>query len=69
MAQVTKNYRFWSFYVGTENLTNFTMHHPVIDAQNPFGDQFDASMVWGPVYGQMFYAGVKWILEKREKKQ
>jgi outer membrane receptor for ferrienterochelin and colicins len=68
LAQITKNYRFWSFYIGAENLTNFTISNPVIDAQNPFGDQFDASMVWGPVYGRMFYAGIKYILEKKEKR-
>ncbi len=62
IAQVTKNYKNWSFYVGAENLTNFTQDRAIVDVENPFGDSFDASMVWGPLYGRMFYAGIKYIL-------
>ncbi len=64
LAQITKNYRNWSFYVGVENLTDYTQKNAIIDAQNPFGDEFDASRVWGPLYGRMFYAGLKYTLNK-----
>jgi outer membrane cobalamin receptor len=64
IAQVTKNYRKWSFYVGVENLTNFTQDNAIVDVENPFGNNFDASMVWGPLYGRMFYGGIKYILIK-----
>ena len=64
IAQVTKNYRFWSFYVGVENLTDFTQEAAIVNVENPFSSGFDASMVWGPVYGRMFYAGIKYILFK-----
>ncbi|ALO15532.1 outer membrane receptor FepA [Salinivirga cyanobacteriivorans] len=64
IAQVTKNYRFWSFYIGVENLTDFTQERAIVDVQNPFGNDFDASTVWGPLYGRMFYAGIKYILIK-----
>ena len=64
IAQVTKNYRKWSFYVGVENLTNFTQDYAIVDVENPFGNNFDASMVWGPLYGRMFYGGIKYILIK-----
>ncbi len=64
IAQITKNYRYWSFYVGGENLGSFVQQNAIVDPENPFGDEFDASMVWGPLYGRMFYAGVKYILKR-----
>ncbi len=66
-SQVTKNFRTWSVYAGAENITNFIQKHPIIDVQNPFGDNFDASMVWGPMHGRTFYAGVRWALGKDTK--
>jgi outer membrane receptor for ferrienterochelin and colicin len=65
IAQVTKNYRYWSFYVGAENLTNFTQENAIIGVDDPFGDDFDASQIWGPLYGRMFYLGIKYNLDKR----
>ncbi|WP_289053206.1 TonB-dependent receptor [Carboxylicivirga marina] len=64
IAQVTKNYRNWSFYAGAENLTNYTQENAIIDADNPFGDDFDASRIWGPLYGRMFYVGIKYKLDR-----
>ncbi len=63
-AQITKNFRTWSVYAGAENITDFVQHHPIIDVQNPFGDNFDASMVWGPMHGRTFYVGMRWALSK-----
>ena len=58
-AQITKYFRTWSVYVGSENLLNFTQEHPIIDASNPRGDNFDGTMVWGPVHGRKIYAGIR----------
>ncbi len=65
IAQITKNHRYWSFYVGAENLTNFTQENAIIGVEDPFGSNFDASQVWGPLYGRMFYVGIKYNLDKR----
>jgi outer membrane receptor for ferrienterochelin and colicin len=65
IAQVTKNYRNWSFYAGGENLTGFVQENAIIDPALPFGDEFDASQIWGPLYGRMFYVGIKYSLDKR----
>ncbi|MFZ4798740.1 MAG: TonB-dependent receptor [Bacteroidia bacterium] len=46
-------------YVGVENILDFKQNNPIIDAQNPFGGYFDASMVWGPVFGRMIYTGLR----------
>lgn len=66
-AQITKNFRTWSVYAGAENITDFVQKHPIIDVQNPFGDNFDASMVWGPMHGRTFYVGMRWALAKKTK--
>ncbi|MDO8898634.1 MAG: TonB-dependent receptor, partial [Bacteroidales bacterium] len=62
-AQVTKFYRKWNMYLGSENLTNFKQDHPIISAENPFGSHFDSSMVWGPVSGIKIYAGLRYTIE------
>lgn len=59
-AQVTKNFRTWALYVGGENLANFTQKNPIIGANDPFGKNFDASMVWGPIIGRMIYVGFRY---------
>lgn len=63
-TQITKNFKTWSVYGGVENLTGFMQEHPIIDVQNPFGDNFDASMVWGPMHGRTIYLGFRWALSK-----
>ncbi len=65
-AQITKRFRRWSLYAGVENLFNFTMQNPVIDAGNPRGPDFDGSMVWGPVHGRKIYAGIRYTLNVYE---
>lgn len=63
-AQVTRYFRQWSVYVGGENLTNFKQKNPVIAADDPWGDCFDATLVWGPVHGARVYAGVRYRLPR-----
>ena len=50
------------FYIGAENLSNYFQKDVIIAANQPFGPYFDASMVWGPVTGRMFYAGWRYKL-------
>jgi len=63
-AQITKWFRWGNIYIGGENLTNFKQKNPIVDSNNPWGDAFDATMIWGPVDGIMVYAGIKWKLSK-----
>lgn len=58
-AQVTRWFRHFSVYVGGENLTGFRQKHPIIGADNPWGADFDPTLVWGPVHGPLFYAGLR----------
>ena len=66
MAQITKYFRTCSIYLGAENMTNFRQHMPIIDSFNPFGADFDASMVCGPTTGWKVYLGFRYDLEKGE---
>ena len=58
-AQITRWFRHWSIYVGGENLTGFKQKTPIYDAAHPWGRDFEPTLVWGPVEGRMFYAGVR----------
>lgn len=65
-AQISKTLgkkRPMDFYIGAENLTNFMQHHPILASEDPFGNYFDASMIWGPVNGGMVYVGWRWKLK------
>lgn len=60
-AQVTKDFGAkWSIYLGAENFTNFKLSNPIVSASQPFGPYFDSSMVWGPVFGRMWYVGFRY---------
>ena len=66
MAQITKYFRTCSLYVGAENMTNFRQDGPIIGADDPYGANFDASMVCGPTTGWKVYLGFRYDLEKSE---
>lgn len=57
--QVTREFRYFSVYVGGENLTNYRQSNPVVNAANPWSSTFDPTLVWGPVHGIMGYAGIR----------
>ena len=62
-AQITKKFgEHFEVYVGGENLTNYKQDYPIISAHNPFGEDFDASMVWGPLSGIRAYVGLRYSL-------
>lgn len=46
-------------YIGAENLTNYYQNDPILAADDPFGQYFDTSMLWGPLSGRMIYAGMR----------
>ncbi len=61
-AQITKYFKSWSVYIGAENILNYRQENPIIAASDPFGEYFDAAMIWGPLEGRKFYLGVRWQL-------
>ena len=62
--QVTKNFRQWSIYAGGENITNYRQKNPIIGASDPWGPNFDATMVWGPLHGAVAYVGFRFNITK-----
>jgi outer membrane receptor for ferrienterochelin and colicin len=59
-AQVTKSFgkkNMVDIYAGSENITNYYQREAIVSARQPFDPYFDASLVWGPLSGRMFYAG------------
>ena len=65
-AQITRFFRYGSVYVGGENLTGRRQQNPIISAGNPWGQDFDATMVWGPVHGAIYYIGLRFNWNKIE---
>ena len=68
-AQVTRQINAeFSVYLGVENALNYKQERPIIGADygdNPvteqqFNNYFDASLVYGPIFGRMFYMGLRW---------
>ncbi|MBL4654729.1 MAG: TonB-dependent receptor, partial [Bacteroidia bacterium] len=59
-SKITRSYNHWDFYLGGENLLNFKQPNPILAYDDPFGQYFDASMVWGPIAGRLIYAGLNY---------
>ena len=59
LGQVTRKFKNFDVYVGCENITNYVQETPIIGADRPFSNNFDASVVYAPVMGRLFYAGLR----------
>ena len=60
-SQVTKGFGIrLEAYLGAENILNFKQDNPILSAENPFGPDFDSSLIWAPIFGRMFYLGVRY---------
>jgi hypothetical protein len=63
-AQITRTFSSaFEVYVGGENIGNYTQDHAVLGADNPFGSTFDTSIVYAPVFGAMYYAGLRFKIK------
>ena len=47
-------------YVGGENLNNYKQENPIIMANDPFNQNFDASIIHGPIFGSIYYIGLRY---------
>lgn len=62
--QVTRTFSStFEIYIGGENIGNYKQDHVILGNENPFGPTFDASIVYGPVFGQMYYAGLRFKIK------
>ncbi|GGC20093.1 TonB-dependent receptor [Parapedobacter defluvii] len=65
-AQISKTVgktRPIDLYIGGENLTDFFQPNPILAADQPFSPYFDSSLLWGPISGRMFYAGIRFSIK------
>lgn len=59
-VQVTRTFSsVFEVYLGGENISNYQQPNAIIGTDNPFGSYFDSSMVYGPVFGAMYYVGLR----------
>lgn len=59
-SQVTKVFSDkFEVYVGGENLTNVQQNNPILGSDNPFGLNFDTTIVYAPIFGRSIYAGLR----------
>ncbi len=59
-SQITRTFSsVFEMYVGAENLGNYKQDKAIVGAGNPFGTNFDTSVVYAPIFGKMFYAGLR----------
>ncbi|MDZ4665346.1 MAG: TonB-dependent receptor [Bacteroidota bacterium] len=58
-SQFTYNFKKIELYAGVENILNFRQNQPLISWQDPFGNYFDSSSVWGPTRGREIYGGIR----------
>ena len=62
-AQITKTFKNkLELYLGGENLGNYQQKTAILDDSNPFGAYFDSSMIYAPIHGANYYAGLRFSL-------
>ena len=60
-SQITRVFSdSFEVYLGVENLTNYKQNDGIISNSDPFGQYFDATMIYGPVSGRMSYLGLRY---------
>ena len=63
-SQVTRVFsKKFEVYAGAENLTNVKQKNPVLGSDNPFGSNFDTTIVYAPVFGRSIYMGLRFKIK------
>ena len=62
--QISKSWseRF-DLYLGVENLLGYRQENPILASEQPFGEYFDSTLVWGPIFGRNTYVGLRYRLK------
>jgi outer membrane receptor for ferrienterochelin and colicins len=62
--QITRTFSsVFEMYIGGENIGNYKQEKAILGNNNPFGTNFDSSIVYAPVFGQMYYAGLRFKIK------
>jgi len=63
-GQITKQWgTHFDLYFGIENIGDLRQDQPIISGDQPFDSDFDSSMVYGPIFGRMWYTGIRYKFE------
>ncbi|TDD78923.1 TonB-dependent receptor [Flavobacterium caseinilyticum] len=63
-AQVTRVFSStFEMYIGGENIGNYKQEKAILGNEDPFGTTFDTSIIYAPVFGQMYYAGLRFKIK------
>ncbi|WP_298782209.1 carboxypeptidase-like regulatory domain-containing protein [uncultured Polaribacter sp.] len=63
-SQITKVFsNKFEMYLGGENLTNVQQKNPILASDNPFGSNFDSTIVYAPIFGSTIYAGLRFKIK------
>lgn len=59
-TQITRTFSStFEMYIGGENIGNYKQQNAILGEHNPFGTHFDTSIVYAPIFGQMYYMGLR----------
>lgn len=61
-GQVKYTFTRGDIYLGVENLLNLRQKDPIISFGDPSNPAFDATLIWGPIFGRMVYLGLNMSL-------
>ncbi len=63
-AQITKVFSDkFEVYIGGENITNVKQENPILGSDDPFGANFDSTIVYAPIFGSAYYAGFRFKID------
>ena len=63
-AQVTRVFsENFEVYLGAENLTNIQQKNPILASNDPFGPNFDTTIIYSPIFGRTIYAGLRFKIK------
>ena len=63
-SQITRVFsESFEVYVGVENLTNYRQNNTILASDDPFSEYFDATYVYGPIFGRMSYIGLRYNIK------
>ena len=63
-SQITKVFsNTFEIYAGGENLTNVQQVNPILGSENPFGNNFDSTIVYSPIFGRALYVGLRFKIK------
>lgn len=65
-GQISKRWNNkWDIYLGAENIFNYKQEDAIIGSEDAFGEYFDGSIIYAPLFGTNLYVGFRYNLVKK----